>query len=149
MSIQLEIQYAADETVAPARQQFFDWVAVIPNDKKNYFEVSLRIVDEAEMTALNQAYRGKNKSTNVLAFPADIPPGVEVNLLGDVVICLPEVQREAAEQMKPVEAHWAHLLIHGILHLQGYDHINSQDAERMEKKEIELLAALGYPNPYE
>jgi probable rRNA maturation factor len=111
-------------------------------------EVSLRIVDAAESAALNQRYRGKAGPTNVLSFPADLPPGVPLAHLGDIVVCAPVVRDEAREQGKAAEAHWAHMLIHGTLHLVGYDHIAEADARRMEALESRVLADLGWPCPY-
>lgn len=112
-------------------------------------EVTLRLVDEDESRELNHQYRGKDKPTNVLSFPFEAPAGITVPLAGDLVICAPVVAREAIEQNKTPEAHWAHMVIHGMLHLQGYDHIEDADAEVMEALEIRLLADLGYNNPYE
>jgi probable rRNA maturation factor len=109
----------------------------------------VRITDEAEIRELNATYRGKDYATNVLSFPFEAPPGVDIPLLGDIVVCAAVVAREAAEQEKPLQAHWAHMVIHGTLHLLGYDHIEEADAEEMEGLEIRLLADLGYANPYE
>ncbi|MEE4303911.1 MAG: rRNA maturation RNase YbeY [Wenzhouxiangella sp.] len=110
--------------------------------------VSLRIVDEAEGRELNRRWRDRDYATNVLSFPADLPEGTGINLLGDIVICAPVVEREAGEQGKTVEAHIAHLLIHGILHLRGFDHMSAEQAEAMESREVRLLADLGFPDPY-
>lgn len=112
-------------------------------------EVSIRIVDESESAELNQTYRHKSGPTNVLSFPCEVPAGVPNDLLGDLVICAPVVAREALEQGKNPEAHWAHMVIHGVLHLRGYDHLQEDEAEQMEALEVEILDGLGYPNPYE
>ena len=112
-------------------------------------ELSIRIVDEAESADLNHTYRHKSGPTNVLSFPCEVPDGVPLDLLGDLVICAPVVAREAQAQGKASEAHWAHMVIHGVLHLRGYDHIDTAEAERMEALEIDILSRLGYPNPYE
>nr|WP_228160613.1 rRNA maturation RNase YbeY [Marinobacter bohaiensis] len=111
-------------------------------------EVTLRIVDEDESAALNGQYRQKDRPTNVLSFPFEQPEGITLPLAGDLVICAPVVAREAHEQGKTLSAHWAHMVIHGMLHLQGYDHIDDRDAEIMETLEIRLLAELGFSNPY-
>lgn len=110
--------------------------------------LNLRLVDEPEGRDLNRRWRGRDYATNVLSFPADLPEGAGIQLLGDIVICAPVVAREAAEQGKSVHAHFAHLLIHGILHLRGFDHMSPQQAEVMEAREIRLLADLGIGNPY-
>ena len=111
--------------------------------------LSIRLVDEPEGRTLNRDYRHKDYATNVLSFPADVPEGLlDIPLLGDLVICVPVVEREAAEQGKSLEAHWAHLVIHGCLHLLGYDHIDDDEAEEMEGLEQNLLADLGHPDPY-
>ena len=105
-------------------------------------------MDEGESQSLNHSYRDKDKPTNVLSFPYEQAPGMYVPLLGDLVICAPVVIQEALEQEKPVEAHWAHMVLHGVLHLLGYDHIETDEAEQMEKLEVTLLGKLGYANPY-
>ena len=114
-------------------------------------ELTVRIVGAQESAVLNGKYRDKRGPTNVLAFPSDAPdlPGAELLPLGDLVICAEIVAREAAEQGKPLEAHWAHIVIHGALHLFGYDHETDADAQRMEQRERELLAQLGFSDPYE
>jgi len=109
----------------------------------------VRVVDEAEITALNRRYRGKDSATNVLSFPYAGMPGVDSPLLGDVVICAPVVVAESVQQGRPLEAHWAHLVIHGVLHLQGYDHHADTEAQRMEAVETRLLASLGFPDPWQ
>jgi len=112
-------------------------------------EVTVRAVDEEESRALNHQYRGKDKPTNVLSFPFEAPAGITVPLAGDLVICVPVVAEEAREQHKTAVAHWAHMVVHGMLHLQGYDHIEDEEAEAMEALEIRLLTQLGFNNPYE
>ncbi len=109
---------------------------------------SIRIVDEPEMVQLNGQYRGKEKPTNVLSFPAELPVEVGLAYLGDILICASVVEAERREQGKAADAHWAHMVIHGMLHLQGYDHIDEQEAREMEQRETQLLAGLGYPDPY-
>lgn len=107
-------------------------------------EIGIRIVDKLEMTQLNLAYRKKDKPTNILSFPMHMPP-----MLGDLVACAEVIEEEANAQKKSFDAHWAHMIIHGVLHLQGYDHETEQDAEQMEALEIKLLAQLGFANPYQ
>lgn len=105
-------------------------------------------MDEAESRDLNNTYRGKDKPTNVLSFPFEAPPEVELPLLGDLIICRQVVEREAAEQEKTVEEHWAHMVVHGSLHLLGYDHIEDSEAEEMEALETEIMQSMGYADPY-
>ncbi len=131
----------------PAAGLFECWVAAAGVGPEA--ELSIRIVDEAESADLNHTYRHKSGPTNVLSFPCEVPDGVPLDLLGDLVICAPVVAREAQAQGKASEAHWAHMVIHGVLHLRGYDHIDTAEAERMEALEIDILSRLGYPNPYE
>lgn len=144
----VDIQRASEQPGIPADAQLIRW-AEIGWQQDYESEVTLRIVDEAESQDLNLQYRHKDKPTNVLSFPFEAPPGITVPLAGDLVICAPVVVHEATAQGKPPAAHWAHMVIHGMLHLQGYDHIEDQDADVMEALEIRLLASLGFGNPYE
>ena len=148
MSIELEIQRLVEDPNIPADDQIEGWVRAALSDEGDVM-VNLRIVDEAEGWALNKQWRGRDSATNVLSFPADVPSGDGVRVLGDVVICAPVVVREAVEHGKPLMHHWAHLLVHGLLHLLGYDHIDGKHAEVMEAREVEILASLGIPDPYE
>ena len=109
---------------------------------------AIRVVSEEEMLQANGQFRGRHKSTNVLSFPADLPPEIGLGYLGDILICATVVDAERVQQGKTIEAHWAHMVIHGMLHLQGYDHIVDEDAETMERIETEILAGLGFPDPY-
>lgn len=146
--IDLDLQIASEAEDIPTAEDFQRWVnaALVDHDGA---ELTVRVVDEAEITELNRTYRNKDKPTNVLSFPFEAPAGVELPLLGDIVICAKVVRDEALEQKKPLQAHWAHMVVHGCLHLLGYDHIEEADAELMEGLEISLLAALGYANPYQ
>ena len=148
MAIILDLQLATTAADAPTQAQFQQWLdaAVLPFQAEA--EVTIRVVDEAESQQLNFDYREKDKPTNVLSFPFQQPPGMELPLLGDLVICAQVVAKEAAEQGKPLAAHWAHMVVHGCLHLLGFDHINDADAEEMEAEEILILQSLGLPNPY-
>jgi probable rRNA maturation factor len=123
------------------------WTAAALTDAQR--EVVLRFVDAEESRTLNRDYRGRDKPTNVLSFGFELPPGFEDPHLGDLVICTDVVEQEAREQDKPLEAHYAHMVVHGLLHLQGYDHEEPAEAQRMELLEIEILRRLGYENPYE
>ena len=147
-AVELEVQVASDALDIPSQQQFDEWVTAVMAEARIPVELVIRIVDEAESRALNSQYRGRDKPTNVLSFPFEPLPELKLNHLGDLVICAPVVQREAAEQHKPEAAHWAHMVVHGLLHLQGYDHQNEQDAVAMESMEISIMERLGYPNPY-
>jgi probable rRNA maturation factor len=148
MSIELEIQRLVDDPGVPADPQIESWVQSVLADAGDV-SVNLRIVDEAEGWALNKQWRGRDSATNVLSFPADVPAAGGSRVLGDVVVCAPVVAREAVEHGKPLANHWAHLIVHGLLHLQGYDHIDGEHAEVMEAREVEILAGLGIPDPYE
>jgi probable rRNA maturation factor len=151
MMLDLDIDIAEGLEGVPEQADFERWLklALSKVRPEKEAEISLMVVSEAVSRELNHQYRGKDRPTNVLSFPADIPAYVESHLLGDLVICAPVVEREAQEQNKPLDHHWAHLTIHGCLHLLGYDHINEADAQVMEQLEIELLAELNIPNPYE
>ncbi|ALM91097.1 MULTISPECIES: rRNA maturation RNase YbeY [Alteromonas] len=145
--------YEADEEMAkaiPSAEQVEAWAnAVLAAENTGEQEVTVRFTDDEESQTLNHEYRGKDKPTNVLSFPFEVPPGIEMNLLGDLVICVPVIMREAQEQDKTPTNHYAHMVIHGILHLLGYDHIDDADADIMEAKEIRILASLNIGNPYQ
>ena len=147
MSIELDFENGSGNQT-PDNNLFTTWVSAALKDLHPEAQLSIRIVDEAEMTQLNHQFRGQNKSTNVLSFPADIPSEVDINLLGDIAICAPVIEREANEQGKELGAHYAHMSVHSALHLAGYDHINDSDATQMEALEILVLKRLGYSNPY-
>ncbi len=140
-NIQLTLQVASDTSNIPNKTQFRKWAkAALRVDT----EVTIRIVDEAEGRALNLAYRGKDYATNVLTFPLTEEP----HLMGDIIICASVVAAEANTQQKSIEAHYAHLTVHGVLHLHGYDHEIDEQAALMESIEVTTLINLGYPNPY-
>ena len=148
VQLTVDVQYAVSADGIPGIASIRQWVLQALPTGQAAAELTIRIVDEAEITSLNMQYRGKDGATNVLSFPYEPMEGVDTELLGDVVICAPVVASEAIAQGKPLEAHWAHLVIHGVLHLLGYDHKQQHDALRMESAETELLADLGYQNPY-
>ncbi len=148
MTIRIDIQRASRDAEVPDDDAIADWVSAAWLGKEDT-EVTVRCVDIPESHALNKQYRHKDKPTNVLSFPFEAPMGVDVGLLGDLVICAPVVAQEAEQQSKTLQAHWAHMIVHGMLHLQGYDHMNSDEAERMETLETDILAELGFANPYE
>lgn len=147
-NIVLSFQNASICTSIPSEQQFQLWAEPVATLVESDIEVCLRIVDEEEMSKLNQQYRAKNGPTNVLTFVADIPPQVESNFAGDIVICANVVEQEAKNQHKAPLAHWAHLLVHGLLHMLGYDHIDNEDADIMEALETKFITGLNYPAPY-
>ena len=134
----------------PRSDSFKRWVqaALQVARRRRASELAIRIVDSAEGRELNHQYRGRDYATNVLSFPADLPPGLRLPLLGDPIICAPVVAREAAEQGKPLRSHYAHMTVHGVLHLLGYDHMADAEAERMEALERKALAGLGIADPY-
>lgn len=157
MNLHLDVQTNNDDeppgtdgVFIPEDAQLRAWALTALLERTDYDqpELTIRLVGSEESQALNYQYRGKNKPTNVLSFPFEVPVGVPLQLVGDLVICIPVVTAEAEEQGKTPQAHWAHMVIHGCLHLLGYDHINDEEAEEMEGIERRLLAELGYPDPY-
>lgn len=149
MSVTLDFQVATEDESIPSEQAFQQWVDVALAAVKEDCELSIRLVDEAESAELNGQYRGKAGPTNVLSFPFDAEIELTPILLGDLIICTQVVKREAAEQGKPEASHWAHMVIHGCLHLLGYDHIETDEAQEMESLEIQLLQSMSIANPYE
>lgn len=145
----IDIQRIFQSPNQPNDEQLAFWVNTVLTNLEDDFELTIRIVDETESAQLNETYRHKQGATNILSFPFEVPEEVELNLLGDLVICAPILEREAKMQDKLLHHHWAHIVIHGTLHLLGYDHIDDADALEMESKEIELLQRLSIPNPYE
>lgn len=149
MKLELDLQLASCTEGLPGAADFERWCQTALAESRDAAELTIRVVDEDEGRELNRDWRGRDYATNVLSFVADIPPGIlDIPLLGDLVICAPVVMREAAEQGKTPDAHWAHLVIHGCLHLLGFDHIEEEEAETMEALERRLLASLNYPDPY-
>jgi probable rRNA maturation factor len=149
----VDVQVATDCSELPDTQIVTDWVE-LATKQREHAEVVVRLVGEQESAELNEAYRQKKGPTNVLSFPFERPEGLPVDALlndtlGDLVICAPVVLSEAADQGKTPLTHWAHMVIHGCLHLQGYDHVNAKDAQVMETLEIKLLEQIGISNPYE
>lgn len=132
----------------PGRNSFANWARAALGPRAAGKELAVQVVTAGESRRLNQQYRGKDKPTNVLSFPASAPAGVTPEPLGDLVICPVVLKREAREQGKSERAHWAHLVVHGTLHLVGYDHEVDHEARRMERREIAVLRKLGFDNPY-
>jgi len=146
--LEVSVSYGLPRRGIPSPQSFRRWAAAALDGRIREADLAIRLVDDREGLALNRHYRGKDHPTNVLSFPADLPDGVTLPLLGDLVICAPVVAREAAEQNKRVNAHYAHLTVHGILHLLGWDHEDEREAECMEQLEREILATLDIADPY-
>jgi len=150
MHLQLDLQIACASPSLPSEVDLTRWAAAALAGRREAAELTVRVVDEAESAALNETYRGKAGPTNVLSFPFEAPPGLPpTDLIGDLVICAPVVEREAAEQGKTLSAHWAHMVVHGVLHLVGYDHIEEAGALQMEGLETAILEGLGFPRPYD
>ncbi|MCP5335987.1 MAG: rRNA maturation RNase YbeY [Oceanospirillaceae bacterium] len=150
-----DIQRESSAANLPGDEQLTLWAATALAEIKPDAELCIVLIDEAESQELNAQYRGKDYPTNVLSFPFEQPEGIDpaelgdiANVIGDMLICAQVVQREAAEQGKSPEAHWAHMVVHGCLHLCGYDHIEDDEAEEMENLERAILKKLGYPDPY-
>lgn len=146
MTIDLDVQIVSKNSNIPEVEDFENWARAVVSDEET--SACLRVVDELEAQSLNKQYRKIDKATNVLSFPAEIPPQIDMKFLGDIVICAQVVEEEAQKQGKPSSAHWAHLLVHGLLHLQGYDHQDDPAANKMETLEIEILRKLNISNPY-
>ena len=144
----IDIQYAVRGKQIPDRKKIVKWTETALAGIRDEAVLTLRIVEGRESASLNRKWRGKNTSTNVLSFPAGENP-LMPELLGDLVLCAPVILREAKQQGKSPDAHWAHMIIHGVLHLAGYDHIKKKDAKEMESIEIKKLESLNFPNPYE
>jgi probable rRNA maturation factor len=144
----IDISYGLPRSGLPAASTLRAYAEAALAGRREDGELSVRIVDTDEGRALNRDYRDKDYATNVLSFPAELPPGVPLPILGDLVLCAPVIAREAQEQGKPLKHHYAHMLVHGVLHLLGYDHMDEAEAEAMEAIEREVLAGLGVPDPY-
>lgn len=149
LRLYLDVQRHSRARGLPSDAELRSWARAALAGAAGTHELTLRLVDEAESAQLNSTFRHKTGPTNVLSFPFEAPPGVSSRLLGDLVVCAPVVAREAREQYKAPAAHWAHMIVHGVLHLRGYDHIRAADAKTMEALETRILARLGYPNPYQ
>ena len=147
MAIVIDLQTDTGLAGVPAAAEFSRWVTAALRDSHEQLEQTIRVVDEPQSRELNLRYRGRDSATNVLAFPAD-DEYLEYDCLGDLVLCAPLVALEAAQQGKADAAHWAHLVVHGMLHLQGFDHQSESQATEMEALEVEILDTLGYTNPY-
>lgn len=147
MNLSVDIESASSEQT-PEEEDLRSWIRAALTSRQEDTEVSVRLVDIDEMSRLNQDFRSRPGPTNVLSFPAGLPAELKLPLLGDIVICAPIVRKEAVEQGKPMEAHWAHMAVHGTLHLLGYDHVEEEEALTMEALETSILASLHYPCPY-
>ena len=143
----IEIQTIFKSSGQPEQEQIQLWVDAALDGFNQDTEIVVRIVDEQESAELNEQYRHKQGPTNILSFPVEVPEGIELNLLGDLVVCAPVLEKEALEQHKALTDHWAHIIVHGVLHLLGYDHLDEDKAELMENKEITILNKLNIKNP--
>jgi probable rRNA maturation factor len=149
MNNHIDLQIACDASELPSLELFQRWTDIaLTTITEQVFELTIRVVSIEESQQLNSLYRQKDKPTNVLSFPFEVPEGIELNLLGDLVVCAAVVEQEAKEQNKVLFHHWAHMIVHGCLHLLGYDHINDAEADEMEALEVEILAKLAISNPY-
>ena len=149
MKINVDIENFSSCKNIPDEIFFHRWVSASLSSQKKPLEVVIRVINEDESAALNNRFRKKNVATNVLSFPADLPESLNFPLLGDLAICAQVVAREADEQNKDLDAHWAHIIIHGSLHLIGFDHEDDVDAKKMEKMETKILSEFYFPSPYE
>ena len=150
MMLRLDVQYAGKGKDVPQQPAFRRWAReALRGIRRKRVGLGIRVVNEAESASLNSRYRGKRSSTNVLSFSFEAPRGVKSDFLGDLVICAPVVRREAKSRGIPVSAHWAHMVVHGIMHLRGYDHQHDDEAKHMERKEARVLKRLGFDDPYQ
>jgi len=146
----IDLQIACESEKLPGESDFQRWADMALKGRKEEAELTIRLVEADESQELNHQYRGKDKPTNVLSFPFEAPENLpDFPLIGDLIVCASVVEQEAIEQKKPLQHHWAHMIIHGILHLLGYDHIDDDEAEEMESLEIDILAQLEIPDPYQ
>ena len=148
MSTGVAVQRACAASGVPPPAKLVQWAEAALAGRSEGTQMTVRVVDEEEGAELNERYRRRTGPTNVLAFPFDAPELPSLRILGDVVVCAPVAAREAREHAKRLDAHWAHLVVHGTLHLLGYDHDRSETANEMEAAEREILGRLGYPDPY-
>ncbi|WP_028110469.1 rRNA maturation RNase YbeY [Ferrimonas futtsuensis] len=148
MELILDLQPVAEGFDLPSEAQFQSWAEAALAQERDIAELSIRIVSAEESQELNRDYRGKDKPTNVLSFPFEAPPMIPTDLIGDLVICAEVVEKEAKEQQKTARDHWAHMVVHGCLHLIGYDHLEDEEAEQMETLETRILHGLGISDPY-
>ncbi|GAB2679904.1 rRNA maturation RNase YbeY [Aliiglaciecola sp. 3_MG-2023] len=150
MKIDLDIQIACENTNLPTTEQFEQWLQfALAEQKIEETELTIRIVSPEESQQLNATYREKDKPTNILSFPFESPAEIELNFLGDLVVCADIVDKEAKQQNKQLLDHWAHMIVHGSLHLLGFDHEHDDDAKIMESLEVQILAKLGIDDPYQ
>jgi len=147
ITVNIENTSGSDEVPDPSRMR--RWISAALKPHKKDAQLSVQIISDEEMIHFNSQYRGKPYATNVLSFPADIPDFIDLPLLGDILVCATVVSREAREQRKTPDAHWAHMLVHGCLHLLGFDHEDDEDAQEMEALETTIITGLGFPPPYD
>lgn len=148
MTLEVDVQIASEEDDLPDPAELRTWAGAAVEGFRDDAELTIRIVDDAESARLNKTYRQRPGATNVLSFPFESPPGTDISLLGDIVICAPVVRQEARDQSKSLRSHWAHMVVHGALHLLGFDHLKASDADEMEATEARILDELGIDNPY-
>lgn len=149
MSANINLQIATQMTgYLPTEEQLQQWIEASLTEPYEDNEITVRIVDEQESAHLNRTFRDKDYATNVLSFTFSAPEGYE-NILGDMILCAPIIAMEAEDLNKPLQDHWAHLVVHGTLHLQGYDHLLEEDEKEMQELEINILSKFGVPNPYQ
>ncbi len=149
MSVEVDVQYAVMADGLPSVSDIETWIGAVVRGRRENVQLTVRIVDEEEGTELNKRWRQARGPTNVLSFPSEGLEAIAPDLLGDVVICAPVVESEAREQGKSLTAHWTHMVIHGTLHLLGFDHVDEDHAREMELLEAQILKELGYSDPYE